>query len=211
MKTFMKTKEEIEKLCEKCIVVEKTYGSDGYFFITKKSNFETVNLCECFNNYGHQIGCYDAQCYSFDNSDSDAFKDCLRDLYEHLSVEYSDDDLNYSIEEILEGDNDLLVNFHKNQIDEFIKKWKDENESHVEVEAWIYWDGSNYKTFILEADNELFCDVKELPDEQQEEILSEMPDSPYIENVSAQVETENFIFTFTRFASDPWICSAEKK
>ena len=57
----------------------------------------------------------------------------------------------------------------------------------------------------------LFCDVKELPDEQQEEILSEMPDSPYIENVSAQVETENFIFTFTRFASDPWICSAEKK
>lgn len=206
----MKTKEEIEKLCEKCIVVEKTYGSDGYFFITKKSNFETVNLCECFNNYGHQIGCYDAQCYSFDNSDSDAFKDCLRDLYEHLSVEYSDDDLNYSIEEILEGDNDLLVNFHKNQIDEFIKNWKEENEWHVEVEAWTYWDGRNYRTIILQSDFGIE-DVREIDEEEQEAILTELPENPDIEKPVVQVETENYIFTFSRYASDPFYCSVCEK
>lgn len=125
-----------------------TIENDGYFYITQRSNFKTVNLCDCFDDYGQQIGCYRAKCYSFDNSDCDAEQDCLKELYEHFNIEYSDDDLLFSIEETISGENDLLKNIEKEKIKEFIDNWKEENEWHVEVEAWTYWDGRNYRTII---------------------------------------------------------------
>lgn len=206
----MKTNDEIKKLREKYIVLEKTYVNDGRFYITRRSNFETVNLCDCFDDYGQIIGCYGAKCYSFDNSDSDATKDCLRALYEHFGIEYSDDDLLFSIEEVLNGENDLLADVDKEKIDEFIKNWKENNETHTEVDAWTYWDGRNYRTIILQSDFG-FEDVREIDDEKQDAILSELPENQDTEKPIEQVETKNFIFTFSRYASDPFYCSVYEK
>ncbi len=201
---------KIEKLCEKYIVLEKTYENDGYFYITQRSNFKTVNLCDCFDDYGQQIGCYRAKCYSFDNSDCDAEQDCLKELYEHFNIEYSDDDLLFNIEETISGENDLLKNIEKEKIKEFIDNWKEENEWHVEVEAWTYWDGRNYRTIILQSDFGIE-DVREIDEEEQEAILTELPENPDIEKPVVQVETENYIFTFSRYASDPFYCSVCEK
>lgn len=206
----MKTEDGIKMLCKKYIVLEKTYVSDGRFYITRRSNFETVNLCDCFDNYGQIIGCYGAKCYSFDNSDSDAAKDCLRELYEHFGIEYSDDDLLFSIEEVLNGENDLLVEVDEEKINEFIKNWKENNETHTEVDAWTYWDGRNYRTVILQSDFG-FEDVREIDDEKQDAILSELPENPYTEKPVEQLETENFIFTFSRYADNPWYCEVIEK
>jgi len=206
----MKTNDEIKKLREKYIVLEKTYVNDGRFYITRRSNFETINLCDCFDDYGQPIGCYRAKCYSFDNSDSDATKDCLKDLYEHFEVKYSDDDLLFSIEDVLNGENDLLSEIDEEKIEEFIKNWQEENESHTEVEAWTYWDGRNYKTIILQSDfgDE---DVREIDEEEQEAILAELPKNPDFEKPIEQVETENYVFTFSRYASDPFYCEVYEK
>jgi len=201
---------KIEKLCEKYIVLEKTYENDGYFYITQRNNFETINLCDCFDDYGQPIGCYRSKCYSFDNSDSDATKDCLKDLYEYFGIKYSDDDLLFNIKDVLRGENPLLQNIDKERINEFVKNWQKENESHTEVEAWTFWDGGNYKTLVLQSDFG-YEDVREVDEETQEVILSELPDYPYIEKDIEQIETENFIFTFSRYESDPFYCSVCEK
>ena len=212
----MKTNDEIKKLREKYIVVQKTKGDDS-FYITERNNFETVNLCDffifrnlCFDNNGFKIGCFGAQCYSIDNSYSDATKDCLKSLYEYFEIEYSDDYLLFSIEEVLSGENDLLSEIDEKEISGFIKNWRENNEAHTEVDAWTYWDGCNYKTIILRSEMGIE-DVIEIDDEKQDAILSELPEYPIMNKAIERIETENYMYTFTRFAGDPFHCEVYEK
>ena len=193
------------------IVVKKVNNEDEEFFITREKNFEKQKLCDCFDNFGQKIGCYNAGCYSLDNSSSDVYKDCLKELYKNFGVEYTDDNLQYSdFDDAASGDNELLYNVPQSSIDDFISEWKERNENHIEVKAWTYWDGHNFKTFVLEADSGM-VDVEELGLEKQESILSEYPGVPYIEGTLESDETENYVFTFTRWADDPWICSVKER
>ncbi len=205
----MKTNDEIKKLREKYIVVQKTNGDDS-FYITERNNFETVNLCDCFDNNGFKIGCFGAQCYSIDNSYSDATKDCLKSLYEYFEIEYSDDYLLFSIEEVLSGENDLLSEIDEKEIYGFIKNWRENNEAHTEVDAWTYWDGCNYKTIILRSEMGIE-DVIEIDDEKQDAVLSELPEYPIMNKAIERIETENYLFIFTRFAGDPFHCEVYEK
>lgn len=193
------------------VVVKKVNSEDEEYFITSEKNFEEQNLCDCFDNYGQKIGCYNAGCYSIDNSASDAKNDCLEAMYKNFGVEFDKDDLcDDSFDSALEGDNELLYNVPQISIDNFIKDWKDKNEYHAGVKAWTYWDGSNFKTFVLKADSGI-TDLEELDWEKQEEILDEYKGVPYIEGDVTSDETEYYIFTFTKLANDPWICSVKER
>ena len=138
----MKTNDEIKKLREKYIVVQKTNGDDS-FYITERNSFATVNLCDCFDNNGFKI-------------------------------------------------------------------WKENNETHTDVEAWTYWDGCNYKTIILRSEMG-FGDVIEIDDEKQNAVLSEMPEYPIMNKAIERIETENYMYIFTRFAGDPFHCEVYEK
>lgn len=205
----MKTNDELNELCDKYIVVEKI-GGDGTFFITERSNFKTVNLCDCFDNYGLKPGCFTAGCYSVNNSYSDATKDCLRDLYKFFGVKYTKNDLLYSIDEILNGENKLLSDFICFQVSTFIRDWRNKNESHIKVDAWTYWDGRIYKTLILHSDIGME-DIREISIGQQRAILAELPEYPHTTGEAENIETENYIFTFNKPASYPFYCEVYAK
>ncbi len=197
------------KTIEDYIVLQKMYeeGGEGKYYITSRGNFEEQRLCECRGRYGQHVTCYYAGCYTFDNSCSDAEKDCITALCEKFGVVKVEE----GIEDIVEGDSSAFASIELNEIRTFVEKWKEENEQHEMALAWTYWDGSNYKTFVLKSEDDSACDVKELPDKQQKKILAEMPDTPYIEKATESVETANYIFSYSRYANDPWICRVEEK
>jgi hypothetical protein len=193
------------------IVIKNATDPDEQMFVTKRDNFESVNLCETYDNYGQKVGCYNAGCYAIDNSDSDAEKDFLRDLYDHFGIEYNDDDLaEFDFSDVENGLNELLSGISQEKIDSFIKEWKEKNEIHTEAIAWTYWDGHNFRSLVMRSDLGE-PDVEEIDDDEEEAILAELPGFPYIEGTTASIETENYIFTFTLWADDPFYCTVEKK
>lgn len=194
------------------IVVKYASSEDEEFFITYKENFENVRFCECYDDYGQKNGCYNAGCYSIDNSESEAKNECIEALYKHLGVEFTEDDCNdISFDEAIEGTNDLLSNINLEEIEKFVEKWKVENEIHTEVTAWTYWDGRNFKTALLDF---LYGDgvgYETVESELQSEILAEMPETPNFNGVETIIDSDNYQFTYTKWTSDPWICKVTPK
>ena len=186
---------ELEDKFENYIVVSIN-NSDEYACITKRDNFETVNLCDCFGNHGQKCSCYDSGCYSIDNSSCDAKSDLIFFLSDRFTdIDFNDFDFDNIEDEYLKS---------------VVAQWRKDQEVHTEVTAWTYWDGNNHKTLCLATDfgNP---DCEELDEEESKQILKEFTGSVYVESgASASEKCDNYTFTTTLWASDPWICSVEK-
>jgi len=181
-------------------------GNNGDMGIIMESNIKSMNYCNTHSNYGQEIGCCDAGCYSFDNDNSDFLKDLIKFIKEKYDIEIDEFESYYSSpEEFIkefEGFNDFQ------DIKKSIENWIEENEHHVLCNAVDYWDGSNWKSIITynEYCDEFGYDVLDEMNEEVQTIKKELPDStPYIEGTCLDVKTENYTFSFSRYPS-PYFC-----
>lgn len=204
----MKTQEQIKQLLNDYIVVRPCNEEDETTLrVTFRKYFEEMNYCKCFSEYGQQIGCYNAGCYSLQNNTSDAMKDLIAAIEEKFDVtpdivEYVNN--NFKVEPRTDIDDELRI-----EIDKFIKEWRKENEYHTKATAWTFFDSHNYRSVTLKTPDNPNC--KELDEEEQIAILSEMPKLPYhVAGTEASEKTENYTFYFDRWANNPWICFVEK-
>lgn len=212
-----------EFLLDKWIVVYFPYADhDDAIRVTLRSNFEKMNFCDAYGNYGQQVGCYDAGCYSFENSGCSIFDD----FYSAISKKIGPfgslmDDLELTTNDLVEwlSSSEDSVSY-KTGLDNFpdwgkmvvfYKTWREQNENHTQVIGWTYHDSHNFKTVISEADfGEPDC--TELDQDEEIEILLQMPETaPYMEGTNTSEETDDFIFHFDRWATNPWFCYVEKK
>lgn len=211
-----------EFLLENWIVVSFPYADhDNTIRVTRRANFEQMNFCDAYGDYGQQVSCYDAGCYSFENSASSIFDDFYTAISDRYGIGSLMDDINagnFTVNDLVdllkESNLDLGVeyfgkDFHK--MIKFFEAWKAKNENHTEVTGWTYWDSHNHKTVVSKCDfGEPDC--IELDEEEQIEILLQMPETtPYINGTNASEETEDFFFHFDRWATNPWFCYVEKK
>ena len=73
--------------------------------------------------------------------------------------------------------------------------------------AWNFWDGSNHKSHILGEDS---FDVEEIDEDEEKKILAEFSGAIHVSKGAYESEeTENYIFTTSLYASDPWLASVE--
>lgn len=200
---------ELEDKFEKYIVIKKDEENPSYY-ITKRNNFENVKLCDCYKNYGQKIDCYDAGCYTIENSGSNAKNDCIEALYKNFNIDFDKDNLtDENFDLAIEGENELLSNIELSEILSFIEKWDGYNENHTSATAWTYWDGNNHKTLCLATDfgNP---DCEELDEEESKQILKEFNGAARIDSgVAASYSGEKYTFTSSLWVTDPFICSVE--
>jgi len=211
----------VEDLFEKYIVVSFDADTEDRIRITKRSNFEKMDFCKAYGNYGVQVDCNNAGCYSFNNTDSCIFSDFYSEASEMFGFnEDVLDKLELShrslYEMLIEPSGSVAYRIMKDEITEwdkvieFFNKWREENETHTEVTAWTYHDSHNFKTVVLDTDfGEPDC--VELDEDEQKKIFAEYPGVPHIEGTNASEETENYIFHFDLWATNPWVCYVEKK
>lgn len=203
----------VEELFEKYIVVNMKNVDEDEICITKREHFENVNMCDCYANYGNKIGCYDAGCYSFNNSASSIFEDFYEEISDRFGIGSLMDDNELTTPDLVEllkskDDTDIFPAFGK--MVEFFIKWREENETHTEVTAWTYHDSHNFTTVFLDTDfGEPDC--IELEEDEQISILAEYPGFPYIKGTNTRVKTANYIFHFDLWATNPWVCYVENK
>lgn len=213
-----------DELLEKWIVVSFP-DADPYntIRITRRSNFEEISFCEAYGNYGQNVGCYDAGCYSFNNTDSEIFDH----FYDEASKKFGfNEDILDALELSHRGLYEMLIeptgsvaykvmkDAIKNwdSVIEFFKAWREENETHTEVTGWTYHDSHNFKTVVVDSNGYGEPDCYELEEDEQKEILLQMPETaPYMDGFNTSEETEDFIFRFDRWADNPWFCYVERK
>lgn len=202
--------ERIETMMEEWIVVSMNDTDEDSIRITKRENFTTTNMCDCYGNHGQKSDCYTAGCYSFENSESTCKNDCIEAMYKHFNVAFENDNLDdQHFDNAIEGENNLLEGIEIEEIKAFIANWKLQNEVHTEVTAWTYHDSHNFKTVVLRTDfGEPDC--TELGEEETRAILAELPGFPHIEGTNTSIETENYRFSFDLWATNPWHCYVEK-
>lgn len=203
------------QLLEKWIVVEFNYSEDSEksLAVTRRSNFEEINMCDTYADYGNQVGCCNAGCYSLDNSESTAASDCKDAIEEKFNLGFCID-----IEEcageftvVSLDDEKELTESQVSEIETFIVNWREANENHTKVTGWTYHDSHNFKTVTIASDFGE-TDATELEEDDQIEILLEMPEStPYISGTDCTEETENYEFHFDRWATNPWYCYVVRK
>ena len=174
-------------------------------YITYRSNFEELDECKTYE-HGQMIGCENSGCYSFSNQLSAIFDDFEGEL-ESAGIDLNELSIHILVAMLEDGDQPDELNDKdwakvKELYNEFLSK-----QTHSQVTAYTFWDGSNWKSITLYSEYYGETDVREA--ENSKEILDEMPDTPHMEGATATVETENFTYYFSRYASNPWICEAE--
>ncbi len=134
---------------------------DEKIVILNSESFETVNLCECYDRYGQKIGCYNAECYSEDNSSCD----------------------------FTEG----------------------EEENHTQVEAFNYWNGSNWQSLFLNSDDISTNCIEEMDEAESKRIIAAF-NRANLQDIGfgrSEYVGRKYKFTQTQFASDPYIATVE--
>lgn len=203
-----------------------TNTEDSRIFITDETSFENINACKAYNDYGQQVGCCDAGCYTLKNEGSGIHKDlfeALTDKYGYIT--YLDENISFqSLYEKLDFFNSVkalndnlcdLINHEAIEFDDFsntmgfILAWVKENENHTEIEALTVWNGSNHKTVaVLTSDfgyGESQQYVTELDEEESEKYLK-----AYEEHISGQplegtyrvINCEGFTISTSRMLDD---------
>lgn len=210
----------VDTLLEKYIVVElNDTESEDRIRVTRRANFENMNLCGAYENYGRTVGCEDAGCYVFSNSESTVALDFSKELYEKFpGVEAIVDENEMSHREFCEFFIDSMN--HKTGRDlfgverfkemlAFFTEWEAANTSHTEVTGWTFHDGHNFKTIILDEHDENAC--TELAESEQIDILLQMPEFPHMDGFYTTEDAEAYTYHFDRYAENPWHCYVNRK
>jgi len=159
-------------------VVALEKKGNGVYSIVNKDSIDTANyiettyLCETYDNYGNKVGCYDAGCYSFDNSDSGMHEDCIKEINEKFNLNLDYETWMCDIDdwkEYLESD---VPEDKIGKILEFIEEFEKENAQHIEVKAVTYWNGHNWQSIVLEHDEDGYTDGYILDEEEATDILA---------------------------------------
>ena len=197
------TEQELIELQKQYIVLVNESNERKY--VTYRSNFEELDECKTYE-HGQMIGCENSGCYSFSNQLSVIFDDFEEEL-ETAGVNLNELSIHILVAMLEDNDQpDELNNEDWEKVKELYNEYLSK-QYHSQVTAYTFWNGSNWKSITLYSEYYGETDVREAVNSR--EILDEMPETPQMEGATAMVETENFTYYFSRYASNPWICEVE--
>lgn len=182
--------------------------------LLSKSQIETKPLCNTYDNYGQQCGCYAAGCYSINNTDCSCLHDLRTAINEKFGPlpEYGMYDYEDELFFVLEGA-DGTEELDIIEINGFIKEWIKENTSHVEATVFEYHDGSNWHSLPISFNESDRPELEEVEDELNEKIVSEYEAAEWSDwdRFKRTGISESFTFTTTQFATDFTIAKVDLK
>lgn len=191
-------------------------GSEKQIVLINENQIETKKLCETYDDFGQQCGCYSAGCYSIDNCESDFMEDLKNAVKEQFGfipaydVESVGDVACINFDSSVEDEDAEKIDVEL--IEKFINEWIKENTSHCNAEVFEYHDGSNWHSLAISVEGTDPA-LEEIEEELNAEIVNEYISGHRTEFVQGKMvfETEHFIFTATQFASDWTIANVDKK
>lgn len=172
------------------------YQENEEIVILDSSRFETKRVCDCYDRYGQIIGCYNAGCYSVENSSCDLEDNLKSFLSEKFKIDFESFDFD-DIEDV--------------NIENEVKKWREENENHETALVFEYWNGSNWQTLFVNSNDISTNGIEALDKEESKKIVRAYNRANFINKGfgTSEYVGRKYIFTCTQFASDPFISHVE--
>lgn len=185
------------------IVVRHIYGDDDPMFsVTRRNNFSVIPY---HDTYDHNGG-FDYSCdYTVEENDNCfySFKQAVYDKFRLVVEREGNSGLLYVNPETDEA---VAIN---TDMENFIRQWREENESIPMVTAWNYYDGHNWRSIILDyGDINAEPFYEEVVGEIADDILSQFNGSAN-DCINGMYETKDFVFKSSRSQSDPWIAHVD--
>lgn len=153
----MKTNETYE-------VLESYFCDEDVYYLVDKDDIKKCDLCDCYNNYGQQIGHTDAGDYSLHNTVEDsAICDMRQEGRKVFGESFADVELDYNGEDIYISNYDELegITASEEEINEWLNNWEKNNAYYIEADAITWWNGHNYESKMLDAE-ECFAELKRI-------------------------------------------------
>lgn len=180
---------------------------DWQYFVTKQDNIEDGLLHDTYGQYGQQLDEYAAGDYCLANFDCSMKADIEKELRAKFGIN-EDADLH------IEDDGTITIDDEENEaMTQFARQYNDDNSIYTEAKYFTYWDGSNYKSIVVECD--LYDNNLEWEVVDDEDLIAEIKDvieqyDPYVENAEKSEEINGWEIGNSRWQSDPWMCYLRK-
>ena len=131
------------------------------YYAIPEGKIETLNEFETYDRYGQQIGHEAAGDYHIDNEQSPAKQDCIAAIQEKfghsVSIDYKNGveviDNTETDEWISEQVDPAVAGEFISEINSFISEWVEENSTITTLRGFDYWDGSNWRTVVVEREH----------------------------------------------------------
>ena len=155
-------------------------GEEDTILVSLRSNFESLNVCETYGDYGQQVGCCNAGCYTLENSECSAQSDCSSAITKEFNVCVSIERIADKFTVIPTDDDEEFPDELIENIDAFIEGWQKENENHTECTGYTYLDGSNFATIVIDH-------------EHDSNLISHVEIDEGIEAINEAIENRSFV------------------
>lgn len=182
------------------IVIRKKDSEDDRMFIADRDDFERVNLCDCYNEFGFQIGATDAGDYCLENCYCTELREKFLNDFKTAGFKVEEDNC---IDDILEsGDG---------KVQKFLEDWKEENESYTGALVYNFWDGHNWQSIVLDCDIDEAVNYEEIESKEAKEILKAFEGVEFGQHECGlcSVEVGDLVFIHSLFAGDPFLADVQ--
>ena len=176
-------------------------GSEKQIVIINENQIESKKLCETYDDFGQQCGCYAAGCYSIDNCESNFMEDLKNAVEEQFGfipaydVESDGDVAFVNFDSYVEDEEAEKIDVEP--IEKFINEWIKENTSHCDAEVFEYHDGSNWHSLAISVEG-VEPALEEVEEELNEKILEEYEDADWGDWQAGIITGESELFTFKK-------------
>lgn len=176
------------------------------YYAIPDEKIETLNEFETYDRYGQQIGHEAAGDYHIDNEQSPARQDCISAIQEKFRVIVNIDTHNEVVEWIDNTEVDEWISDQNDpteagefiaEINSFISEWVEENSTITTLRGFDYWDGSNWRTVVVEREHTG-------RDNTSHQILD---DQELMAELNEAIENKKFVkseFGKEKYQSDRW-------
>lgn len=182
--------------------------------ILDDSRIETKKLCETYDDFGYQCGCYESGCYSIDNCKSDFIEDLKNAVKEKFGLmpDYGIESVGeYACINFVEPiDCEDIEKIDVGFIEEFINSWIKEETCHCEATVFEYFDGNNWRSLSIDVEG-VEPALEEVDDDLSNQIISDFDEASFLETKSGidYYAGEKYTFLVSNYSSDFAIATVE--
>lgn len=182
---------------------------DGSYCAIPSDGITNGYLHDTYDNYGQQTGEYNAGDYTFGEENFDReLENFLRNSFEILA----DAVFYFNRNGIYDHEIDL-TDEQVAEINDAITRFAEENETYTEATYFNYWDGSNYRSIILDSQLDFYPLFEIVDDEFADEIYADFENAVEIEDFNGIIryEGKEFYHRVSRWQDNPFLFESEER
>lgn len=182
-------------------VLREIYEEERIYIVRNEDIEKNAYLNDAYNQYGQKWDAEEACDYSLHNTESDyAFSEMIAEGVKRFGEAFCDVELDCSTLTVENYDELEGIGASEEDLNAWISGWEEENAIYTTADYITWWDGHNYQTHVIDAE-EYGATLKKVDDKLAEDIISAYKEVDGWEDYGAgsKCRVGEYLFKTTRF------------